>query len=178
MSVQRGLRRIGVGVLTRALLAGGFGWASAAVLSATSVIPISDAELYRRAEVVVHGIVLSSQAAADRLGRPETLSVIEPIEVLKGRLGGRLLLHQLGGVLPDGRFVQLWGRPEYVPGREVVVFAIRRGLGDYETAEMLLGAFEVKTDEAGSLFALPELASGVHPGVDVYSSLDALRSRE
>ena len=178
MSVQRGLRRIGVGVLTRALLAGGFGWASAAVLSATSIIPISDAELYRRAEVVVHGIVLSSQAAADRLGRPETLSVIEPIEVLKGRLGGRLLLHQLGGVLPDGRFVQLWGRPEYVPGREVVVFAIRRGLGDYETAEMLLGAFEVKTDGAGSLFALPELASGVHPGVDVYPSLDVLRSRE
>ena len=177
MSIQRGLRRIGFGVFMRALLAAGVGWGSAAVVAATSIVPISDAELYRRAEVVVHGIVLSSQTAADRLGRPETLSVIEPIEVLKGRLAGRLVLHQLGGALPDGRFFQMWGRPEYVPGREVVVFAIRRSLGDYQTAEMLLGAFEVKTDEAGNGFAIPELASGVHPGVDVYPSLEALRSR-
>src|SRR6266536_1907876 len=108
-------------------------------LLATSVIPISDSELYRRADVIVHGIVLASDVTVDRLERPETLTVIEPLSVLKGRLSGPLVLHQSGGTLPDGRFLKLWGRPEYVVGREVVVFAIARPEGEYQTAEMMLG---------------------------------------
>ncbi|HSS44956.1 MAG TPA: IPT/TIG domain-containing protein [Thermoanaerobaculia bacterium] len=135
------------------------------LLFATSVIPISDAELYRRADVIVHGVVASSDVTADNLGRPETLTVIEPLAVLKGRLTGNLILHQSGGRLPDGRFFQLWGRPEYVPGREVIVFAIARPEGDYQTAEMLLGKFEVWQDEKGNRFALPDLTRGIRPGV-------------
>jgi hypothetical protein len=144
-------------------------WALASALSATSVIPISDGELYRRADVVVHGIVLSSDATADGFGRPETLTIIEPLSVLKGNLRGSLVLHQLGGELPDGRLLKMWGRPEYFPGREVIVFAITRSAGEYETAEMLLGKFEVREDEAGIRFAIPDLAIGVHPGVDVHA---------
>jgi IPT/TIG domain-containing protein len=177
MSVQRGSRRTGFGVFGRRLALAGIGWISAVILPATSIIPISDAELYARADVVVHGIVVSSGVQADQLGRPETLTIVEPMEVLKGRLPGTLVLHQLGGVLPDGRFFQMWGRPEYVPGREVIVFAIAHRGGGYETAEMLLGEFEIQVDESGGRFALPELASGTHPGVDVYPSLDALRDR-
>ena len=111
-------------VFARTLALSGAAWVVAFALSGTSVIPISDAELSRRADVIVHGIVISSTVKADRLGRPETVSVVEPLTVLKGNLGGRLVLHQLGGQLPDGRFFQMWGRPEYVPGREVIVFAI------------------------------------------------------
>ena len=136
-------------------------------LLATSVIPISDAELYQRADVIVHGIVLSSDVTVDDRGRPETLIFIEPLAVLKGQVSGSLVLHQAGGTLPDGRFFKLWGRPEYVPGREVVVFAIARAKGEYETAEMLLGKFEVWQDEAGNRFAVPDLAIGHHPGVEV-----------
>jgi Matrixin len=136
-------------------------------LFATSVIPISDAELYQRADVIVHGIVASSEMTVDELGRPETLTVIEPLSVLKGQLSGSLVLHQLGGTLPDGRFFMLWGRPEYIPGREVVVFAIARARGEYETAEMLLGKFEVWQDETSNRFAVPDLAIGHHPGVEV-----------
>ncbi len=137
-------------------------------LRATSIIPITDQELHRRADVVVHGIVVSSDVTVDDVGRPETLTVIEPLSVLKGQLSGSLILHQLGGTLPDGRFLKLWGRPEYLPGREVIVFAIARPEGDYQTAEMLLGKFEVWRDEAGNQFAMPDLATGVHPGVEVY----------
>ena len=137
-------------------------------LFATSVIPISDAELYRRADVVVYGIIVSSDVTVDDTGRPETLTFIEPLSVLKGRLSGPLVLHQAGGTLPDGRFFKLWGRPEYVPGREVVVFAIARARGEYETAEMMLGKFEVWQDETGDRFAVPDLAIGIHPGVDVH----------
>jgi hypothetical protein len=147
-------------------------WGFASILRATSIIPISDGELYLRADVIVHGIVISSRTAEDGFGRPETVSTIAPLAVLKGSLSGDLILHQLGGTLPDGRFFKMWGRPEYVPGREVIVFAIAHGLGDYETAEMLLGKFEVWQDAAGHRFAVPDLASGVHPGVDVHESID------
>src|SRR5437867_6818662 len=124
---------------------------------ATSVIPLSDAELYRRADVVVHGIVVSSDVSVDDQGRPETLTFIEPLAVLKGQVSGSLVLHQAGGTLPDGRFFKLWGRPEYIPGREVVVFALARAKGEYETAEMMLGKFEVWRDTAGERRPGPDL---------------------
>lgn len=136
-------------------------------LLATTVIPISDSELCRRADVIVHGVVVSSEGSEDFLGRPETVSFIAPLEVLKGRLAGSLVLHQLGGELPDGRFLKMWGRPEYQPGHEVVVFAIERAEGDYQTAEMLLGKFEVERDEEGRMFAVPSLAAGSSSGVVV-----------
>src|SRR6202043_3928125 len=119
-------RRTAGRVLARTLALSGAAWAVAFALGGTSFIPISDAELSRRADVVVHGIVISSVVKADRLGRPETVSVIAPLSVLKGTLKGALIIHQLGGQLPDGRFFQMWGRPEYVPGSEVIVFAIAR----------------------------------------------------
>ncbi len=128
---------------------------------------MSDGELYQRADVVVHGIVVSSGVTEDDLGRPETVTFIEPLSVLKGSLSGSLILHQLGGTLPDGRFFQLFGRPEYHVGREVVVFAISRTEGDFQTAEMLLGKFEVWEDAAARRFAVPDLAIGYHEGVSV-----------
>src|SRR6202030_1494938 len=85
--------------------------------------------------------------------------VIEPLAVLKGQLAGSLVIHQLGGTLPDGRFFKLWGRPEYAAGHEVVVFAIARAEGDYQTAELVLGKFEVQQDERGVSFAVPALVA-------------------
>ncbi|MGH9366669.1 MAG: matrixin family metalloprotease, partial [Thermoanaerobaculia bacterium] len=136
--------------------------------AATSVIPIGDRELFRRADLVVYGVVASSETVEDPRGRPETVTEIQPILVVKGALAGNLVLRQAGGVLPDGRFFKLWGRPEYTVGHEVIVFAIARPEGDYQTAEMLLGKFEVERDDAGRLFAVPDLARGPHPGVTVH----------
>ncbi len=151
-------------VLHRAAVA-----AAAAILAsggvlATSVLPISDAELYRRSDVVVHGVVIASQVREGPDGQPETVSVVRPVEVLKGTLSGDLVLRQLGGTLPDGRFFKLWGRPEYVAGREVVVFALGLPDGDFQTAEMLLGKFQVVSDGAGQLLAVSDL-TGVREGV-------------
>jgi len=136
-------------------------------LFATTVIPISDGELYRRADVIVRGIVLSSRVGEDVWGRPETVTWIQPLDVLKGAVGESLVLHQAGGVLPDGRFFQLWGRPEYPVGREVVVFAIARPEGEFQTAEMFLGKFEVWEDGEAHKFAVPGLAAGAPAGVTV-----------
>jgi subtilase family serine protease len=143
------------------------GTLASAMLSATTVVPITDRELFARADVIVHGIVASSRTVEDALGRPETVTVVQPLAVLKGRIAGALVLHQLGGELPDGRFFKLWGRPEYQPGREVVVFAIARPEGDYQTAELLLGKFEVRRDDSGVLFAVPSLANPTADGVTV-----------
>ncbi len=67
----------------------------------------------------------------------------------------------------------MWGRPEYTPGHEVIVFAVARARGEYETAEMLLGKFEIWQDTAGQRFAVPDLAAGVHLGVDILDDADA-----
>jgi hypothetical protein len=137
------------------------------LLSATSIVPLSDRELHSRADVVLRGVVVSNRVAQDAFGRPETITVIAPLELLKGDVSGQLVLHQLGGRLADGRFFQLWGRPEYQPGHEVVVFAIARPEGDFQTAEMLLGKFEVQKDEAGEIFAVPAFVADSPSGVTV-----------
>lgn len=131
---------------------------AASAACAVAFLPLSDAALRTRADVIVHGVVVSTHSAADALGRAESISVIHPVDVLKGRLPGDLVLHQLGGTLPDGSALDVGGRPEYEPGTQVLVFAIARPEGDYQTAEMLLGKFEIFRDASGTLYALPALA--------------------
>ena len=165
-------RRTARGLSARGLAVAALWLFLSAQAGATSVIPIGDQELYRRADVVVHGIVVSSDATVDGANRPEMLTVVEPISVLKGSLPGVLVLHQVGADLPDGRFLKMWGRPDYWPGTEVLIFAIARRGGEYETAEMLLGKFRVLQDDSGERFAVPELAAATHAGVDVFDSLE------
>jgi hypothetical protein len=140
---------------------------SPASARATTFVPVSDADLQARADVIVHGVVTSSDVTVDEAGRPETLTFIEPLSVLKGQLSGPLVLHQLGGVLPDGRFFGLYGKPEYTPGSEVVVFAIHRTEGEFQTAEMMLGKFEVHEDESGARFAVSDLTLASRTGISV-----------
>jgi hypothetical protein len=152
--------------------------AALAVLSpafATTVIPISDAELYNRADAVVYGVVVSTAVSESPNGDPQTVSVIEPIEVLKGGLPGNLVIRDAGGTLPDGRFFRLWGKAEYTIGREVVVFALARPEGDHTTAEMLLGKFDVMRDVKDARFAAAALSVKVPQGVEVRTTA---RSRE
>ena len=136
--------------------------AGAAVLAAVPLpgatfIPMRDREIFARSEVVVHGIVMSSDVVAGERW-PETVTVIRPLRVLKGQLQGSLVLHQVGGRLSEGFVYHLPGRPEYTLGEEVVVFAIGRDEGDFQTAEMVLGKFAVERDESGVLYAVPGLS--------------------
>lgn len=125
---------------------------------AVTFLPISDTALRAHADAIVEGIVASTRVAPDARGRPETITVVRPLDVLKGDVGSVLVLHQLGGALPDGRTTILAGSPRYAVGTHVLVFAIARPEGDYQTAEMLFGKFEVSRDASGRLFAVPALA--------------------
>jgi hypothetical protein len=129
-------------------------------LPGATFIPMRDREIYARSEVVVHGIVMSSDVVAGERW-PETVTVIRPLRVLKGQLQGSLVLHQAGGRLSEEFVYHLPGRPEYTVGEEVVVFAIGRDEGDFQTAEMVLGKFAVESDERGVLYAVPGLAREV-----------------
>jgi hypothetical protein len=73
---------------------------AAGPVSATSIVPVTARELVARADVIVYGVVVSSHVGEDALGRPETITSITPLEVLKGHVSGVLVLHQLGGELP------------------------------------------------------------------------------
>ena len=156
-----------IGGLVRAILSASAALALAGTLAAATYVPISDRELFLRADVVVHGIVLSSDTIEGADGRPETVSTIQPLRVWKGALPGNLVLRQAGGTLPDGRFFKLFGRPEYAAGDEVVVFAIALPDGDFQTAEMLLGKFAVSQDASGRLFAVPALATEDPKGIQI-----------
>jgi hypothetical protein len=166
------LRRLAVSL--RTVLAASFALALAGTLSAATFVPISDRELYRRADVVVHGIVLSSDTIEGSDGQPETVSFIQPLRVWKGALPGNLVLRQAGGTLPDGRFFKLFGRPEYAAGDEVVVFAIALPDGDFQTAELLLGKFAVSQDASGRLFAVPALVTEDPEGIEILRAPVAL----
>jgi hypothetical protein len=141
--------------------------------SATTVIPIADQDLQTRADVIVHGVVVSNWIEESSTGQPVTVSVIAPIETVKGHLGGDLVLRQTGGTLPDGRFLTISGRPEYGAGDEVVVFAVERPDGDHQTAELLMGKFDVQYDAAGAAFAIPSVVTAP-AGVSVLGSPSGL----
>ena len=69
---------------------------SAAAAFATTIVPISTSELADRADAIVRGVVVSTSVETDAEGRPETISVIQPLEVVKGNVPGALVLRQLG----------------------------------------------------------------------------------
>jgi hypothetical protein len=140
-----------------------------AVASATSVIPVTDVELAARSEAVVHGVVVSTAVAESVDGYPETVTTIRTLEVLKGSVGEELVLRDLGGELPDGRFFKMWGRAEYEVGAEVVVFATPHRLSGFQTAQMLLGKFDVLADQKGRRYVLSSLRTSTREGVSVES---------
>jgi len=123
--------------------------------------PLENEALFDTSDVVVHGLVVESRVEADAAGRPVTISTVFPFDVFKGTPGATLTLRQLGGVLPDGRFFVVPGRPEYAPGDEVLVFAVPHPDGDYQTAELSAGRFEVRYDDAGEPFAVSTTPAAV-----------------
>ncbi len=125
------------------------GLVSLALLRAESMIPLSPAELAARAEVVIHGKVLSK--TCQRRGNQRLCTVVElgVDEVWKGVVqGNRFQLVQAGGVLGDLR-VGMTGQPDYRPGEEVVVFARLNDRGEGVTIGLAQGKFEVWQAAAG-----------------------------
>ncbi|MDQ5858931.1 MAG: hypothetical protein M3542_11735, partial [Acidobacteriota bacterium] len=145
-------------------------FAGATRLPATTLLPLSDTELKARSAVIVEGVVLRVGPFESSRGLPETEATIRVIQLFKGRLAGDLVVRDRGGVLPDGRWLKIYGRPEYVVGRRVLVFAVPHPDGHYQTAEFTLGKFEVWKDEAGRRFLARDLLTRARDGVQFLTS--------
>src|SRR5687767_10008047 len=137
---------------------------------ATTLLPLSDRQLHARSTVIVEGVVLRVDPFESSRGLPETQTTIRVSELFKGRLAGDLVVRDRGGVLPDGRWLRISGRPDYVVGRRVLVFAIPHPDGQYQTAEFTLGKFEVWKDGSGRRFFARDLVTRARDGVHFLTS--------
>ena len=152
-------------------------------LPATTLLPLSDAQLAARSTVIVEGVVVRLDPFESSRGLPETQATIRVIQLFKGRLNGDLVVRDRGGALPDGRWLKIYGRPDYVVGRRVLVFAIPHPDGHYQTAEFTLGKFEVWKDGSGRRFLARDLLTRARDGVHFLTSAltpaeDTLRDYE
>ncbi len=152
-------------------------------LPATTLLPLSDAQLAARSTVIVEGVVVRLDPFESSRGLPETQATIRVIQLFKGRLNGDLVVRDRGGVLADGRWLKIYGRPDYVVGRRVLVFAIPHPDGHYQTAEFTLGKFEVWKDGSGRRFLARDLLTRARDGVHFLTSAltpaeDTLRDYE
>jgi hypothetical protein len=116
-------------------------------------------ELYREADLVIRGIVLSSEAGQAPDGSEEAVITIQPIETFKGGVDGHLTIRE-----PEGkrnwRIFDPTPRPRYTPGREVIVFASSTSGGQFRTVKQTRGKFEIWADEEGQPFAVSDASRG------------------
>ena len=111
------LSTLSTGVLTIVLLV-------AALVSATTVIQKSFAEMVQEAEIIAVGTVTAIAAEWDAAhNRPFTLVTFSTLDVLKGaHTEPELTLRVLGGPHPDGSILQIAGVPQFSLGERLVVF--------------------------------------------------------
>jgi hypothetical protein len=114
---------------------------------AVSMRPMSLEELIKKAQLVVHGKVLSKTVQRDIDGQIITRIELEVIETVKGGLtDARFFIVQSGGVLGD-EFTTVSGQEHYEVGEEVVAFLVFNQRGEGVTLGLAQGKFHVEEDK-------------------------------
>ncbi len=116
-------------------------------------LPMQDATVLRRGEVIVHVTSLGSRVAELPGGLPETRTRFAVIESLKGMALDEIEVGVIGGVLPNGIGLPVEGLPRFQPGQRFILSLVKRSDGIYSVAEMSIGAFDVVEDSIGRQFA-------------------------
>lgn len=131
-------------------------------LQASSVILLSQDALIDRAEWIIYGTVLSSNAAVHDGAIPVfTDVVLEVTEVLKGTWSQPIIHISFPGGQLDGSRYALSGAPHFIPGETVCVYLRDLGNGERTTVGLSQGKYRVVEDPAtGALIA-------IHAGVNV-----------
>lgn len=114
------------------------------VLAVTYLVP-SDREMIQRADDIVVATAVTSTVERTPEGGIVTRYYLRVDDVLKGERarGGYLRLTEIGGELADfGLYVS--GMPEYVPGRQYLVFVDVAADGEPRTWGLELGLFELQ----------------------------------
>jgi hypothetical protein len=107
--------------------------------------------LAAEADVIVHGRVLrtGSRLVVDEIGMaPHTLTELDVYEPIKGTVGDRIVIDEIGGTIQD-RSMWIAGTPRYRRGEECVVFLRALPDGSYRTYAMAQGHFEIRPGVPG-----------------------------
>jgi PKD repeat protein len=127
-------------------------------LSAATYLPMSDADLARKAPVIVRASVVARDARLEwHNGEPLpfTFVTLQRLESLKGAAPETLTLRLPGGLVGD---IAWWipGTPVFSPGEEVVLMlAAHPGHpGEFRLTELALSRFDLVFDDAGRKFAV------------------------
>jgi hypothetical protein len=122
-------------------------------LLASLMSPLSIDEMTARAQLIVHGKVVSKSCQRDAAGRIYTEVDLEVSEVWKGNHSEkRLVVVHGGGTLGEERVV-VSNQVQYEIGEEVVAFCVLNSRGEAVTLGLCQGKFQVWKDEAGQLRA-------------------------
>lgn len=125
----------------------------ASLVAAATVVPVSEDQLTDRADLIVHGTVVSS-GTAYRTGstvRVFTEVELEVHEVLKGAYAGSLLTLAMPGGVHGSHVVHVPGTPRFTPGEQVCVFLAAMPDGLWTTLGISQGKFRLMPDPATGL---------------------------
>lgn len=121
------------------------------VAHATVMVEVPFDRLARESDAIVHGRVLrtGSRLVIDADGAtPHTLTELDVYEPIKGDLGARVVIDEIGGEVQE-RGMWVTGTPRYRRGEECIVFLRRLPDGSFRTYAMAQGHFEVRPGVAG-----------------------------
>ena len=142
---------LGAMALGGVVLAVGASALGASVARATVMVEVPFARLAAESDVIVHGRVLrtGSRLVIDPAGtQPHTLTELDVYEPIKGDVGDRIVIDEIGGTVQD-RGMWIEGTPRYRQGEECVLFLRALPDGTYRTYAMAQGHFEVRPGVPG-----------------------------
>lgn len=134
--------------------------ASATPVNATTYLPMSDAVLADRAELIVEVEVLDAQPSPDGV-RISTDYTMRVERVLKGSAeSSQIVVRVPGGEQPSGIIARVYGAPRFERGERALVFLRSTRGSIYAVEQWMLGAFH--RIEAGKSAVWVRDVSGAH----------------
>jgi hypothetical protein len=120
-------------------------FAAANAATATSFVPLADADLARQAEVVALVYVVAVEPGPAG-AMPSTDYLVAADEIPQGYLpGGTVVVRVPGGMGADGIGLVVDGAPRLAVGEKALLFLDANGDGSYSVVQLMLGAFHART---------------------------------
>ncbi len=132
-------------------------WLIPAAGGGLTYVMASDTTLADRAEVIVEVQVLKVDPSPG-VGRPVTDYLMAVEQVIRAEVvASPLTVRVLGGVLPDGMGLHVYGAPRFAPGQRALLFLKSRPDGTYRILHFMLGAFHL-VEQDGQTLAVRQLS--------------------
>jgi hypothetical protein len=114
------------------------------VQAITYIVP-TDRDLVKRSKAIVVATAVDSHSELRDGGRLVTVATLQVERVLKGAVGEKVQLVELGGAIGN-RVTMITGSPRYEVGKRYLVFLRTNSLGEWMTYGFALGKFEFVSD--------------------------------